>query len=267
MRGSAWHATRSTEGMQLDAFAVTIAGRRNNNEDAVCARPELGLFVVADGLGGYEGGEVASTIAVETIWDLVRRTAGDADVTWPYRLDRARSLDENEVIVATKLANDRILARRSGPLDQMGSTVALVRFARSAGNEHKVVIAHVGDSRVYRLRDGALAQLTADHSLVNQMIAAGMQPETAFPWRHVITRALGLASAEPDVQSATTLMGDIYLLCSDGLYEPFEPAEIAALLDPIASGGSVEHACARLVDAAYEAGSRDNISAIVVRAC
>src|SRR5688572_15394208 len=155
--------------MVLDAFALTVAGRRTNNEDAICARPELGLFVVADGLGGYEGGEVASTIAVETIWELVRRTAGDADVTWPYRLDRTRSLDENEVIVATKLANDRILARRNGPLDQMGSTVALVRFGRTAGNEHRVVIAHVGDSRVYRLRDGALAQLTADHSLVNQM--------------------------------------------------------------------------------------------------
>jgi serine/threonine protein phosphatase PrpC len=249
--------------MQLDAFAVTIAGRRTNNEDAVCTRPELGLFVVADGLGGYEGGEVASTIAVETIWDLVRRTAGDADVTWPYRLDRTRSLDENEVIVATKLANDRILARRSGPLDQMGSTVALVRFAR----DNKVVVAHVGDSRVYRLRDGALAQLTADHSLVNQMIAAGMQPDAAFPWRHVITRALGLASAEPDVQSATAISGDVYLLCSDGLYEPLEPEVIASLLDPITKGGSVEQACKQLVDAAYAAGSRDNISAVVVRAC
>jgi PPM family protein phosphatase len=265
--GWAWHATRSTEGMHLDAFAVTIAGRRNNNEDAVCSRPELGLFVVADGLGGYEGGEIASTITVETIWDLVRRTAGDADVTWPYRLDRARSLDENEVIVATKLANDRIVARRSGPLDQMGSTVALVRFARGVGGDHNIVIAHCGDSRVYRLRDGALAQLTADHSLVNQMIAAGMQPDAAFPWRHVITRALGLASAEPDVQSSTAITGDIYLLCSDGLYEGLESDEIAALLDPITTGASVEQACKRLVDAAYEAGSRDNISAVVVRAC
>jgi serine/threonine protein phosphatase PrpC len=220
--------------------------------------------VVADGLGGYDGGEVASTITVETIFDLVRRTASDGDVTWPYRLDRTRSLDENEVIVATKLANDRIVARRSGVLDQMGSTVALLRFAR---NDNKLVIAHVGDSRVYRLRGEALAQLTADHSLVNQMIASGMQPEAAFPWRHVITRALGLASAEPEVQSSTALTGDIYLLCSDGLYEPLENHAIAALLDPITTGGSIEQACKRLVDTAYEAGSRDNISAVVVRAC
>jgi serine/threonine protein phosphatase PrpC len=250
--------------MQLDAFALTIPGRRNNNEDAVCARPELGLFVVADGLGGYDGGEVASTITVETIFDLVRRTASDADVTWPYSLDRSRSLDENEVIVATKLANDRIVARRSGVLDQMGSTVALVRFAR---NDNKLVIAHVGDSRVYRLRDGALAQLTADHSLVNQMIASGMAPDATFPWRHVITRALGLASAEPDVQSETAISGDVYLLCSDGLYEPFEPAQMASYLDPITRGVSIEHCCRELVAAAFEAGSRDNISAVVVRAC
>ncbi len=249
--------------MKLDAFALSISGRRHSNEDAVCARPELGLFMVADGLGGYEGGEIASTIAVETIQDLVRRTASDADVTWPYSIDRTRSLDENEVIVATKVANDRIVARRSGVLDQMGSTVALLRFARAG----RVVIAHVGDSRVYRLRDGAIQQLTADHSLVNQMIAAGMTPDETFPWRHVITRALGLASAEPDVQSETAITGDLYLLCSDGLYEGLEPAEMATLLDPITHGVSIEHCCRELVTAAYEGGSRDNISAVVVRAC
>lgn len=249
--------------MLLDAFAVSVPGRRNNNEDAVCARPELGLFVVADGLGGYEGGEIASSIAVETIYDLVRRTAADCDVTWPYKIDRARSIDENEMIVATKLANDRIVARRRGPHDQMGSTVALARFA----GDH-AVIAHVGDSRVYRLRDGAIQQLTADHSLVNQMIAAGMQPDAGFPFRHVITRALGLGTtADPDVQRTRVITGDVYLLCSDGLYEPFDVETIAMHLDPITRGGCVETTCKTIVDAAYEAGSRDNISAVIVRAC
>jgi len=241
--------------MQLDAHALSIAGRRANNEDAVCARPELGLFVVADGLGGYEGGEIASGLAVDAICELVRRTAADADVTWPYRIDPARSITENEVIVATRLAGERILARRTGALDQMGSTVAMLRFGRDA-----VVIGHVGDSRVYRLRDGELAQLTRDHSLVGEMIAAGMQPDAAFPWRHVITRALGMPNAEPDVQRAAVRAGDVYLVCSDGLYEPLEPADIAALLV-----GAPEAACRALVDAAYAAGSRDNISAIVVR--
>ena len=93
--------------MKLDAYALTIAGRRNNNEDAVCAKPELGLFVVCDGLGGYEGGEIASALAIETISELVRRTAGDADVTWPYKIDPARTIEENEVVVATRLEGDR----------------------------------------------------------------------------------------------------------------------------------------------------------------
>jgi serine/threonine protein phosphatase PrpC len=252
-----------TKGMQLDAFAVSVPGRRNNNEDAVCARPELGLFVVADGLGGYEGGEIASSITVETIHDLVRRTAGDGDVTWPYKLDRRHSLDENEMIIATKLANDRIVARRRGLHDQMGSTVALARFGCGTA-----VIAHVGDSRVYRLRDGALQQLTADHSLLNQMLAAGMAIDANFPFRHVITRALGLGlTAEPDVQRTKVYTGDVYLLCSDGLYEPFEPETIAMHLDPVVHGASVEATCKQIVDAAFEAGSRDNISAVIVRTC
>ena len=241
--------------VQLQTFALTIAGRRSNNEDAICARPELGLFVVADGLGGYDGGEVASALAIETIQELVRRTAGDADVTWPYKIDPQRTIAENEVIVATRLAGDRINAKRAGVLENMGSTVAIVRIA-----DDRAVIGHVGDSRVYRLRDGALVQLTADHSLVGQMLAAGMQPEASFPWRHVITRALGMPCAEPDVTSEDARAGDVYLLCSDGLYEPLEPAQIATLLDAPA-----EQACRALVDAAYEAGSRDNISAIVVR--
>jgi serine/threonine protein phosphatase PrpC len=241
--------------VQLQTFALTIAGRRSNNEDAICAQPELGLFVVADGLGGYDGGEVASALAIETIHDLVRRTAGDADVTWPYKIDPQRSIVENEVIAATRLAGDRINARRTGVLEHMGSTVAIVRI-----EDDRVVIGHVGDSRVYRLRGGALVQLTADHSLVGQMLAAGIQPEASFPWRHVITRALGMPCAEPDVTSEPLQPGDVYLLCSDGLYEPLDPPDIAALLD-----APPEHACRALVEAAYAAGSRDNISAIVVR--
>ncbi len=251
--------------MQLDAFALSIAGRRSNNEDAVVARPELGLFVVADGLGGYDGGEVASKITVDTISDLIRRTASDADVTWPYSIDRSRSLDENQVIVATKLAHDRIVAHRVGALGSMGSTVAMLRFG--VGNDNGVVIGHVGDSRVYRLRDGALAQLTADHSLANQMIEAGMVLDAKFPYRHIITRALGLGSADADVQSSQVITGDVFLLCSDGLYEPLETETMATLLDPVTRGRSVADACRQLVASAYEAGSSDNISAVVVRAC
>jgi serine/threonine protein phosphatase PrpC len=243
--------------MQLDVFALSISGRRGNNEDAVCARPELGLFVVADGMGGYEGGEVASALAVDAICELVRRTSLDADVTWPYKIDPARTIVENEIIVATRLANQRIAAKREGVLEQMGSTVAVLRI-----EDDRAVIGHVGDSRVYRLRGGQLAQLTIDHSLLAQLIAAGTPPADieAFPWRHVVTRALGTATGEPEVQVDRPRAGDVYLLCSDGLSEVLEPDEIARMLALTA-----EPACRALVDAAYAAGSKDNISAIVVR--
>jgi serine/threonine protein phosphatase PrpC len=242
--------------MQLDTFALSIPGRRANNEDAVCVCPELGLFVVADGMGGYEGGEIASALAVDAIHELVRRTASGVDVTWPYKLDPSRSLGENEVLVAARLAAERIAERRIGELDQMGSTVAILRL-----EGERAVIGHVGDSRVYRLRGGSLAQLTIDHSLIAQLAAQGMAPdEAAFPWRHVVTRALGTSSSEPEVQVAAVQSGDAYLLCSDGLSEVLSPAAIASLLDD-----GAEHACRALVDAAYAAGSRDNISAVVVR--
>jgi serine/threonine protein phosphatase PrpC len=243
--------------MQLDMYALSIAGRRNNNEDAICASPELGLFVVADGMGGYEGGEIASALTIEAIHELVRRTAGDGDVTWPYKVDPALTVGENELMVATRLAADRIAARRVGHLGEMGSTVAAMLITR----EH-AVIAHVGDSRVYRLRGGELTQLTVDHSLVAQMIANGMSLAEAesCPWRHVVTRALGTPSADPEVSREPTRPGDVYLLCSDGLSEVLEPDEIAALLTL-----PTEQACRALVESAYVAGSRDNISAIVVR--
>jgi serine/threonine protein phosphatase PrpC len=243
--------------MKFDAFALTISGRRDNNEDAICVQPDLGLYVVADGMGGYEGGEVASALAVEAIHELVRRTAGDADVTWPYKIDPQRTIHENEIIVATRLANERICARRTGELGEMGSTVAVLRFT----TEH-AIIGHVGDSRVYRMRDCVVEQLTVDHSLANQLLAAGMAPGADFAWRHVVTRALGTASGVPDVMRARVQRGDVFLVCSDGLSEVLAPERIAELLLAPA-----EIACRALVEAAYVAGSRDNISAIVVRAC
>ncbi|MFN0246310.1 MAG: PP2C family protein-serine/threonine phosphatase [Kofleriaceae bacterium] len=243
--------------MNFDAFALTIPGRRDNNEDAICVQPDLGLFVVADGMGGYEGGEIASALAVEAIHELVRRTAGDADVTWPYKIDPGRTIHENEIMVATRLANERICERRSGELCEMGSTVAVLRFT----TEH-AIIGHVGDSRVYRMRDGRVEQLTIDHSLANQLIAAGMSPGADFAWRHVVTRALGTSSGVPDVMRAHVQRGDVFLVCSDGLSEVLAPERIAELLSAPA-----EIACRALVDAAYVGGSRDNISAIVVRAC
>lgn len=245
--------------MQLDAFAMSITGRRAHNEDAVCARPDLGLFIVADGMGGYDGGEVASQVAVTAIEELVARTAGDADVTWPYRADPRIDPVASELAVATRLADARIGVAKVGPLAQMGSTVVAIRLDAARG---LAAIGHVGDSRAYRLRGGCLDRLTIDHSLWEELVAGGASPveRDAFPYRHVITRALGTPRAEPSLRVEAVATGDVFLLCSDGLSEVLADEEIvAALARPAAI------ACRALVDAAYAAGSKDNISAVVVR--
>jgi serine/threonine protein phosphatase PrpC len=241
--------------MKLDAYALTVTGRRTSNQDAVCARPDLGLFVVADGMGGYEGGEIASRLAVDTIEDLVRRTAADADVTWPYGIDPRLGPIENEVAVATRFANEKIVERRTGRLHQMGTTVAVLRIDPTA-----CVLAHVGDSRIYRLRDGALDQLTIDHSLYATLVAQGCPPGDDFPYHNVVTRALGTPSGEPDVDTVDVRDGDVFLLCTDGLSGVLDPPRIAELL-----ALPPEAACHALVGIALDAGSRDNVSAIVVR--
>jgi len=129
---------------------------------------------------------------------------------------------------------------------------------RLAGDH--AVIGHVGDSRVYRLRDGGLAQLTIDHSLLAELQATGVTPDANFAWRHVVTRALGTTRAEPEVQCAQVVVGDVFLLCSDGLSEVLTNDAMAGML-----AAPAEAACRALVDAAFAAGSRDNISAVVVR--
>jgi serine/threonine protein phosphatase PrpC len=238
--------------MKLSSYCHTISGRRPNNQDACVADADLGLYVVADGMGGYAGGEVASAIAISTITRFVARNLGDDDLTWPYGIDRSLSLDENMVAVGSRLANDEIVARRVGELAQMGSTLAaLVARGESA------VISHVGDSRVYLLRAGRLEQLTRDHSLAEQMREWGEEPAASFG--HIVTRALG-AGGCPEVRTEELVSGDRYLLCTDGLSGVVDGDELAALL----GRGDPARCCRDLVDEAWGRGSTDNITAVVV---
>ncbi len=245
--------------MKLSTTALTHIGRRQNNEDAWISDRTLGLFAVADGMGGYEGGEVASQLAVETLVDFIRRNDSDRDVTWPYALERELSLGENMAKIAARLAHREIAHRRQGRLAQMGSTLAmfLVREHRRA------IIAHIGDSRVYRLRNGALEQLTVDHSMYEELVRAGtpdLPPRSEFPYTNVITRALGISGCA-DVQTIQLCKGDVYLLCTDGLSEIVAPNYMAKVLRT----RSLERACRKLVDAAYQGGGRDNITAVLIR--
>lgn len=245
--------------MKLEFVGATHQGRRSNNEDALRLSPELGLFVVADGMGGYEGGEVASHIAVDTIHDFFQRNADDAEATWPHALDRSLSFVENLMALAVGMAHEGIVSRKQGELAQMGTTVAALALCNGTAT-----IAHVGDSRVYRLRDGDLQQLTRDHSLHAELMATGadVPQRSEFAYGHVITRALGMASsAQPDLRSEPVLPGDLFLLCTDGLIERLDTGSIRAALIELPS----PQVCRQLVEQAFERGGKDNITAIVVR--
>jgi serine/threonine protein phosphatase PrpC len=245
--------------MRFEYAARTHVGRRANNEDALCAEPALGLFAVADGMGGYDGGEVASQLVIGALTRFFRRCAGDAEVTWPFAVDAHRSQAENMVSVAVRAAHNEVVARKHGPLRHMGSTVAALVL-----REREAVVGYCGDSRVYRLRDGRLAQLTRDHSLYAELEEArtpGLVPREQFPYANVITRAVGMGDGKPDVFTEPLRRGDVFLLCTDGLVEKLAPEAIAAVL-----GSTDPHeACSTLVEEAFLLGGRDNITAVVVR--
>ena len=243
--------------MKLHSTSRTHVGRRKNNEDSLFDDSPLGLFAVADGMGGYEGGEIASQLAIQTLVEFVRQNAADDDVTWPYALDQSATLEENMAAVAARLAHEQIARRRTGRLAQMGSTLAMMLV-----RGQWAVLAHIGDSRIYRLRGQELSQLTVDHSMYEELRRSGtdLPPRSEFPYSNIITRALGI-SGSAEVQTVTLQAGDVYLLCTDGLTEVVEEATIAAVL---ANADSADP-CGQLVDMAYDAGSRDNITAVVVR--
>lgn len=243
--------------LTLVAAAETHVGRRSQNEDCHGVDLRHGLFLVADGMGGYEGGEVASSLAAGTMLDFIARDARDPDGTWPLKAQPGRSYDENLLAAAVRAAHLEIAARRDGEervLCEMGSTVAAVLCRGS-----DAVVAHVGDSRIYRLRGGELKQLTRDHSLQAEMAAQGLQ----WPHRNVITRALGIPSNHtPDVARLGLEEGDVFLLCSDGLYEVTPDAVLASLL----SEKDLGRAARLLVEEALKRGASDNVTVVVLRA-
>lgn len=235
--------------MRIEHEAHSDTGRRSNNEDSFVAAPALGLYAVADGMGGYEGGEVASRVALDSLVTYFERL-GDEGLD----LHEDVGLALAQVKMAIRMADRAVQRRAVGELSEMGTTVAcmIVRGDRA-------VVAHVGDSRVYQLREGELRLLTRDHSLVAEMEAAGMAPATHLS--HVITQALGQGpDARPDVRIVDVLPGDRFLMCTDGLTDELDADEIAHELTRTRESA---HA---LVNLAYEMGSLDNITCVVVRA-
>lgn len=233
--------------------ARSLRGRRERNEDAFCAKPDLGLFVVADGLGGHAGGDRASRIVVQSV---ARYFAELDDPGWD---DPTFEAPASRLATSMRLANRQIAQKSVGELSEMGTTVAALLLGPGVA-----MVAHVGDSRVYRVRDGRAEQLTVDHSLVNEMEkASGVQLgwEVRNTIGHVVTRYLGAETdSRPDITLVAVREGDQFVLCTDGLSDVFQGDDIAAPLRP----GSLTDSCDQLVREAYDRGSHDNITCVLV---
>ncbi len=244
------------------SYAKTHTGRRSNNEDSFVEAPGLGLYAVADGMGGYEGGEVASALVTETLHEFFGHIRKDPERTWPFGFDASLSVDENMLSVAVRLAHKRVEARKVGPLSQMGSTVAALLVRRSY-----VVLGHVGDSRIYRMRHGKLERLTRDHSFYEQYHGHNPDapPRDKIPYGNVLTRAIGCKTGPiacmPEIRLEKLLPGDTFLLCTDGLQETLADKDLEQPLQTLPP----QEACGTLVQRAYTTGGRDNITAIVLQ--
>lgn len=242
--------------MKCAFFSLTDTGRvRANNEDALAIVPEAGLVVLADGMGGYNAGEVASALATEAV---VARLGAPMP-----RQPTGRNGLTQAVAEAIHAANRAVFDASRDDDDHRGMATTLVTGVFAGA---RLAIAHVGDSRVYRFRQGHLACLTRDHSLLQEQVDAGLiSPELARLAQHknLVTRAIGVAaSVDFDVQEHVVQPGDTYLFCSDGLNDMLTDAQMAAILR---HHPPLEHAARALLDSANAAGGRDNISLVLVQ--
>jgi protein phosphatase len=248
----------------VEAHALSNAGRvRKTNEDSFISDPALQLFMVADGMGGRAAGEVASSLAVETIAGFIRRTEEDAECSWPYGVEPDLSFSSNRLRTAIHLANRRVFraAERHDEYTGMGTTIVGAFISGRC-----LTVANAGDSRLYLCADGRLAQLTTDDTWEATMLAAqrdshpALRPSPAL--RHVLTNVLG-AREQVDVHISEHDLtgGAMILLCSDGLHGGIDDDELRGMLS---AGGTPVEIVPRLIDAALTRGARDNVTAVLV---
>ncbi len=250
--------------MQISWAARTDPGlRRSQNEDSYRAIPAIGLFVVADGMGGHAGGEVASELAVTEIQNVVESTGvlGPLD-TWPMPFDRSLGRDGNRLRAGFDSANRKIAQQMETAENLRGmATTAVAVLVDGA----QTALAHVGDSRAYLYRADRLTRLTSDHSWVEEQMRAGMLTEAAareHPWRNIVTRALsGANDLQVDVAELELQPGDRLLLCSDGLSSVLKDDEIA---DIMAAKHDLQEGCDELVNRANAAGGPDNVTTLLL---
>jgi protein phosphatase len=249
---------------KIQYVQLTHTGRvREHNEDATAADMELGLIVLADGMGGYNAGEVASELAIKTVIDMVE---SGLDQERRSQIDETSGLMRQSIVLrnAVSRANKIIwqTAQNNPQCKGMGTTLAACLF-----HDNRVSIAHVGDSRVYRLRSNRFEQITLDHSLMQELVDRGFfSPDEAMRSanRNYVTRALGVEpTVEVEVQEESARKGDIYVLCSDGLSDMVEDEDIHLTISTF--NANLNTAGEQLVQLANQNGGRDNISVCLAR--
>lgn len=247
----------------LETVSRSDAGMvRSHNEDAIYTNPALGLAILADGMGGYNAGEVASSMVTTLLGSELEKAIARQQLP-PQDSNgqsQARQLLETEIARANLAVYQ---AAQSQPqYAGMGTTLVMAVFC-----DNTVTVAHIGDSRLYRLRDEAFQQITRDHSLLQEQIDSGLlTPEQArhSQNRNLVTRAVGVDPAvEPEIHAYPALPGDIYLFCSDGLSDMVEDDEIGMTVQLLSA--NLELAATQLVQMANDNGGRDNVSVILVR--
>ena len=250
--------------MRVSSASATDTGlRRSTNEDSVSVREDLGLFVVADGMGGHAAGEVASRVAVEGIVAFVEATQTmSPDQTWPIPFDPELSMNGNRLRAGFRMGNWRLAEQIASSSELRGMATTAVAMLIDGGTG---TLAHVGDSRAYRLRDGQLERLTRDHSWVEAQIRIGALSETAarrHPWRNIVTRALsGSEDPKVDIQEVSLKPGDRLLLCTDGIVAVLSDCQISEVLRQETDLDSLCHA---LIQGANDGGGPDNVTVVVI---
>jgi len=252
--------------MKFRAYGLSDLGRvRKLNEDSFLVSDDLKLYLIADGMGGHAAGDVASSKSIELINGFIERTAKDNDITWPFEMNLELAPEANKLIAAVQIANKEIyrMSSTNPELKGMGTTIAGLFIAEAKG-----YVVHVGDSRVYLMRNGRLKQITEDHSWVNEQLKEKVitkEEAKQHRWKNVITRALGSEKeVKIDLQEENIVSGDIFLICSDGLSGMVERETMEDIIKKHIN--NLSEAAEKMIDYANKAGGVDNITVILIKA-